>query len=82
VEHPHHTLPVILALANSYRDEEVTGGTQKERKSEVCHISLNIAVKKKIIYIYIYIYIFFFFNPHNRLPVVHMYSLCYIYLFY
>jgi hypothetical protein len=44
MEHPHHTLPVILALANSYRDEEVTGDTKKERKSEVCHISLNYVI--------------------------------------
>ncbi|XP_069700137.1 serine-protein kinase ATM isoform X2 [Periplaneta americana] len=35
VEHPHHTLPVILALANSYRDQEFTGGsTQNERPPE------------------------------------------------
>jgi hypothetical protein len=39
VEHPHHTLPVILALANSCRDQEFTDGTQNKRKSEVSHMS-------------------------------------------
>ncbi|KDR18216.1 Serine-protein kinase ATM [Zootermopsis nevadensis] len=34
IEHPHHTLPIILALANSYRDQDFTGGRQNERKSE------------------------------------------------
>jgi hypothetical protein len=39
IEHPHHTLPVILALANSYRDQEFTDGTKKKKKSEVSHMS-------------------------------------------
>jgi hypothetical protein len=39
VEHPHHTLPVILALANSYRDQEFTDGTKNQRKSEVGYMS-------------------------------------------
>ncbi|GLG95164.1 Serine/threonine-protein kinase ATM [Gryllus bimaculatus] len=35
-EHPHHTLPIILALANSYKDQDYTQGasTSDKRKAE------------------------------------------------